>query len=160
MHTHNEAQSVQLHRDTDMRAQVLLDVGMSMPHQFSRNGRTFSAETAFQSQVLVRDLLKLGLFSMNIQLMAGLRDDTGNIPVSFARVPESLLGVGLHYAISVAPTDPQEEEPVVLIDNLEKHVQILERHFGQIDVDMGLVARVAQWARDTTLSPDFSNGEG
>lgn len=160
MDVHQEAASVHLHQDTDLRAHVILDVGSSMPHQFSRNGRTLPAEVAFQSQVLVRDLLKLGLFSMNIQSMAGLQDEAGGIPVSFAKIPESLLGVGLHYAITVAPTVPGEGEPIVVIDELERHVRRLERHFGRIDVDMSLVARVAEHARERSIAPDLAHQEG
>ncbi|MCW3782566.1 DUF2608 domain-containing protein [Defluviimonas salinarum] len=152
----NETESVRLDLDTDFRARVLLEVGMRCPHQFSRNGRTFPAGTAFLSQVLVRDLLKLGLFSLNIHSMAGLDERASGMPVSFARIPSSLLGIGLHYAIDVAPRDPDSPDgaPVVLIDDLERHVQRIEAHFGPVDIDMGLVARVAQCAHDATAVPE------
>lgn len=155
MDLQHEADSMQLHQDTDLRARVILDVGMRLPHQFSRNNRTFPASTAFQSQVLVRDLLKLGLFCMNIPSMAGLQDSEGNIPVSFARIPESLLGIGVRYAIRVS-ADPADYDPVIQIDDLERHVERIEAHFGPIDIDMGLVARVAQCAREASLAPEMS----
>lgn len=102
MYQQDEAASLQLQRNTDIRARVILDVGRRLPHQFTRNNRTFRAETAFQSQVLVRDLLKLGLFCMNIPSMSGLQDDEGKVPVTFNQIPESLLGIGVRYAIRVS----------------------------------------------------------
>lgn len=145
-----EKESLEHSEDANYRAMVLLQTGMDKPHVYSRNDRIFGPDIAFQSQVLVRDLLKLGLFSMNIHSMAGLEDVDGNIPVSFARVPASLLSIGLDYAIDVAPTDANDEieVPVVSLDQLEYQIQRLEQHFGQIVVDISLVARVARLARD------------
>lgn len=145
-----EKESLAHDEDANYRASVLLATGMEKPHVYSRNDRIFGPDIAFQSQVLVRDLLKLGLFSMNIHSMAGLEDTGGNIPVSFARVPASLLSIGLDYAIDVAPTDANEEisVPVVSLDQLELQIQRLEQHFGQIVVDISLVARIARLARD------------
>ncbi|MBW3243610.1 hypothetical protein KUV57_13130 [Epibacterium sp. DP7N7-1] len=155
MDLQHEADSMQLRQDTDLRALVILDIGMRLPHQYSRNDRTYPAQTAFQSQVLVRDLLKLGLFCMNIPSMAGIQDAEGTIPVSFARIPESILGIGLRYAIQVS-AHPSENDPILQIDDLEKNVKRIEAHFGPIDVDMGLVARVAQCAREASLAPELS----
>jgi len=87
--------------------------------------------------------------------MAGLQDSQGNTPVSFARIPESLLGIGVRYAICVSAA-PSDHDPVIHIDDLERHVERIEAHFGPIDIDMGLVARIAQCAREVSLAPEMS----
>lgn len=153
----NERESQRLEQETDLKARILLEVGMQMPHRFSRNGRVFPAGQAFQSQVLVRDLLKLGLFAMNIPSMADLPDRLGERPVTFATVPEAFLGLALRYAVIVSESS-RDPEPIVEIDDLDRRVRRLEAHFGRIDIDMSLVARVAQCARDVSLSPELANG--
>ena len=152
-----EEESLRSDRNADERAEVLLEIGLRSTHLFCRNGRTFGANVAFQSQVLVRDLLKLGLFSMRIHSMAGIEDAKDDIPVSFSRIPSSLLAVGLHYAIEVAPTDQNSElgAPVILLDELDLHIQKLEAHFSQIVVDMELVARISRLARLIPDMPDL-----
>ncbi len=155
---HDEKESIEVSLSSDMKARVLLDIGASMPHRFSRNNRTLPAVSAFQSQVLVRDLLKLGLFSMNIPSMASIEGEGSRGGMSFNKVPDAILGMGIHYAVTVSPTDPEagQDGPVILIDELERHVKRLEAHFGTIHVDMQVVSRVAQLAREATASPEFA----
>jgi hypothetical protein len=144
----DERESIEVGQKADIKARVLLDIGLRMPHKFSRNNLTLPPMTAFQSQVLVRALLKLGLFSMNIPSMATIEAPGHASGISFRKVPDAILAMGMHYAITVSPTDPDQDEPVILIDELERHVKRLEGHFGVIGVDMEVVSRIARLARE------------
>ncbi len=156
----DESESIEVSQSSDMKARVLLDIGAAMPHRFSRNNVTLPAVSAFQSQVLVRDLLKLGLFSMNIPSMASIGNSGARDGISFSRIPDALLGMAIHYAVTVSPTDPEtpDDAPVILIDELERHVKRLEAHFGIIQIDMQVVSRVQQLAREAVTTPDLVAG--
>lgn len=142
-------------RDIEFKAKVLVETGRRSPHVFARNGRTFGPLVSFQSQPLVRDLMKLGIFSMNLQTMAEL-EATAPGAAKFGKVPAALLAMGFHYAIDVAPgdVDPENGIRTVLVDDLERHVDRIETAFGQIDIDPQLVERVSIVARELTLMPD------
>lgn len=144
------AAEIAIERDREIRAAVILDVAMRRPHRYSRQGIELGAMAALQSQPLVTDLVKLGLFSMNIEKIIALDEREDGEAVSFSRIPSFLLGVGVHYAIEVAPTlkSPEGSPPVISVGGLENHVRRIEKHFGIIPVDSALVARVAILARD------------
>lgn len=146
-----EAKSIELREERGMHAQVLLQVGMDMPNQYHRNNRTFPAHTAFQSLPLVRDLLKLGLFCMNMPTMAQPQNGAGELGAAGIRAPEAILGVGFRYAISVMSAPSPGSFPILQIDDLERHVSRIEKVFGQIDVDMGLVHEVGRLARRASV---------
>lgn len=127
------------------RAALLLEVAASCPHKYTRNGLVHNAQTAFQSKPLVTNLLKLGIFSMNIPTMSGLDEATEKVGVSFATVPSALLATGVHYAIAVAPRaeGPEDEEtPIICLDALEAHVMRIEKELSEIHIDHDLVAHI------------------
>lgn len=142
------SRDMMLSRDRTLRAHVILDVARRLPQRYGKQGVELGAMTAFQRQPLVSDLLKLGLFSMNISRIIELGEANGE-NVTFSAIPSFLLGVGIHYAIEVAPTmaSPMPGSPVVDVDRLERHVRRIEKHFGAVPVDAALVAEVAIQAR-------------
>ena len=143
------------HEELLLRANVLLEVGLTSPYRFTRNGHVLQADVAFQSAPLVRNLLKLGLFSMNLNSMISVNEQIEEDKLSYSRVPSFLLAVGLHYAIDVAPLDPASpaEDMVISLDALDAQVARLEKTFGTIAIDTELLGIIPSLARER-LAPD------
>lgn len=148
--------------DKDQQALMLLHLGGDVDVKFHKNGITVGSPTAFQSQSLVRDLLKVGFFSMNIHSMAGVDAMAGVMPaVPGSGLPAALLGMAFHYALEAAPRRQTDAGPAIVdIGDLEDQVTMIERHFGVIGIDLDLVARVAILAANPALQADFSPRHG
>lgn len=145
--------------DRELSAAGLLDVGLARKHHFTKNGHILPAEQAFQSSELISNLMKLGLFSMNIPLSDDASLD-GDGLVHTARIPVFLLAMGLDYAIEASPTiaEPtQSGEPVISLDALAEHIAKIENGFGAISIDHELVDRIAMLANYRLMSrnPDM-----
>lgn len=148
--------------DKEQQALMLLHLGGGSELQFHKNGVTIAPPLAFQSQALVRDLLKVGFFSMNIHSMAGVDVLPGAMPgVQGNGIPVALLGMAFHYALDAAPRRAAGKGPeIVEIADLEQQVALIERHFGAIDIDLDLVARVSILAANPALQADLAPRQG
>ncbi|MCE6959694.1 hypothetical protein LAZ40_11755 [Cereibacter sphaeroides] len=144
-------------RSKDMQALMLLHLGNAVDVAFHKSGRTLRAPVAFRSQALVRDILKVGLFSMNVpgQDRAG---EEGRSGFAAPALPSALLGLAFHYALEAAPRAEGAPEETIDLGDLESHVALIERYFGPIGVDMDLVARVSILAAGPAPSPGPSAG--
>ena len=163
---YDAADTGESHERSRSQAALLLGVANSLPHKYTRNGLVLDATAAFQSHPLVENLLKLGIFSMNIPTMSGLEEAAHRAGVNFAAVPSALIATGIHYAISVAPRQKGfegDEAPVICLDALAAHVAKIERELSEIHIDHGLVSSVrmaAQKRLEAGGAPQASGPEG
>ncbi|MFG6083436.1 hypothetical protein ACEUZ9_004696 [Paracoccus litorisediminis] len=131
--------------DGELRAEVMLEAALARSHHFTKNGHVLPVELAFQSAELVTNLVKLGLFSMNMPNMSEMEASAEDGSISFNRVPAFLLAVGIDYAIEVAPTvdmlGPGGAQ-VISLDALADHIDRIETHFGAITIDADLINRI------------------
>lgn len=140
--------------EKEKQALMLLLLGGKADVRFHKNGVTVAPPLAFQSQALVRDLLKVGFFSMNVHSMARMAHLHGDLPAS-------MLGMAFHYALEAAPRmDPELGADVVRISDLERQVNEIEAMQGPIDIDLDFVARVALLAADPGRQADFAPRDG
>lgn len=148
--TYNEDQAAARDGDLKMRADVVFEALMLQDRTYERHGRKLSAGVAMQSEPLVTALLKTGLFATNIQSMVTLARGT-DIPtgkVEFDQVPSFLLGMGAHYAVTVAPKmSGSADGAVVDVEALIVSTEKLEEVMGDIPVDKRLVEEVCKAAR-------------
>lgn len=148
--THTEDQAAARDGDLRMRADVVFEALMLQDRSYERHGRKLSAGVAMQSEPLVTALLKTGLFATNIQSMVTLARgrDVPAGKVEFDQVPSFLLGMGAHYAVSVAPKmSGSQDETIVDVGALIASTEKLEEVMGDIPVDRRLVEEVCKTAR-------------
>ena len=130
-------------RNVTEEAELLLDLAEKCDVSFKKNGMTLSAEVAMLSPSLVVQLVKLGLFSLNVSSMArmGQGDDHDPGIARLPYIPSALLGLGFHYAMTAAPRDIDDAK-IVHVDALDEHIKFIERTFGDIDVDLELIDQI------------------
>jgi len=147
MSDHNESVDPAAEHDAGIRARVVHDLAAGSAEMFSKGGRVLEARVAIQSVPLLTDLMKVGLFSMNLDSASGPdRLARGGFPAE--RVSSFLLGVGMLYAIEVAPTVKSADGiESISVEELAQHVRRIENSFGEIPVDRGMLTEVASIAR-------------
>jgi len=154
-----------LDRDIDVRAWLLVLGAAGSRRSFEQGGHILGPVEALQHHPLVVDLMKLGLFSLNVDMFA--RENPGiAIPedfqvggeVTLANVPLFLIAMGFLYAIKVAPNSDEgedEDENVISLDGLRSHIARIEGSMGSIAYDPILTSRVTTLAAELVNSPDF-----
>lgn len=136
-------------RDRELRAEVILEAVSTCPRVFTKNGLVHPVKVAMQSTELVTNLIKLGLFSINVPNMSEMQEAADGEGISFDRVPSFILGMAVHYAVEAAPiaAEPSPDgTPMVSLDDLASHVERIEEVFGTVSVDHDLVNGVARLA--------------
>lgn len=132
------------------QAEALLDIALSLPRRYSHAGMIVGAREAMQNVDLARDLLKLATFSAGLEdaVNASLEEAGRDI-----HAPTVLLGMGLHYAIEVAPARAPGD-PIDL-SLLAQHVRRIEGAVGLIAVDPRLLDGISRLARERIMkSPE------
>lgn len=157
--------------DRALRALIILEAGCAQACTFTKNGHVLQPQVALQSVDLLRDLMKLGLFCLNIPISgAKTEDDEEDGETRFDRFPSFFLGMSIHYAITVAPAledfDPEGRAvsrrpgvvPTIDLERLSDHVSRIEREFGVVPVDDELIARASQLATHRLRGPSPNLG--
>ena len=159
MEEHGYSADVARENDSAMRATVVYEVASAVPHLFSHGGNVLAAPVALQSKPLLVDLMKVGLFSMNLDSASSFERRSGTaFPAD--RISSFILGMAVLYAIEVAPTENSAEDPpVVSLDALNRHVRRIEAAFGEIPVDLAMISQVTRIA-NVRLTMDAPSGSG
>lgn len=140
----------------DGRARLMIRIASTCPHLYAKDGRALTFDLAFQREALVSDLLKTGLFAMNLHRHVSAGREGRSLGVG--GMPSFLVASGLHYAIVAAPLEAGSApgRPVVDVDALSRQVDRVERTFGTIPVDHALAARMSGFARARAARPGAS----
>lgn len=131
-------------RETDQAALAMVLLSEYHDCSFRLKGLPLRAPRALMSSELVTDLMKVGIFSLNLQ--AGQGPQTAHKDPLTGFGAQALIAVGFDYAIEAVPRDPDDPEAVNLED-LRDHVRTIEGVFGAIPVDQYLVSRITMQAQ-------------
>lgn len=128
----------------------ILDEGAPM---FERDGRRLEAPVALRTISVGTDLLKLGLFALNIHSLARLNQDTP--AVRALPLPGELLGLAFDFALETAPATDVDGRRCISVRDLARLTALIEASFGEIRVDPALAEELAV----LTGRPDPSPGK-
>lgn len=143
-------------RAVDNQAAALIAIATSLPHRYRHGGVNANGLQAMQNPDVVGDLVKLGIFC------AGLEEASRHVLASKhdgIALPTMLIGIGLHYAIEVAPrAEDDGHGPVIDTRGLERHVRRIEAAMGLIQIDPRLLDAVNRLARERLMRTPEPNG--
>lgn len=144
-------------RETDQAALAMVLLSEAHDCSFRLNGQPLRAPKAMMSSDLVTDLMKVGIFSLNLQAGHSPRDESKPVSGFGAQL---LIATGFDYAIEAVPRAAGDPLSINLED-LRDHVRRIEGVFGTIPVDQYLVSRVTMQANDrNNFAPEHPTAAG